>query len=85
MLIFSRFLSKNAGYYFHFFVIIDREAERGEAEGVERGEAEGAPSEGGRAQINIAVPQGSGHYVWLALRKPGCGFVRPGFSHIPEG
>ena len=47
MLIFSRFLSKNAGYYSHFFVIIDREAERGEAEGVERGEAEGAPSEGG--------------------------------------
>ena len=49
MLIFSRFLSKNAGYYSHFFVIIDREAERGEAAEAERGETAGAERGGASA------------------------------------
>ena len=70
MLIFSRFLSKNAGYYSHFFVIIDREAERGEAAEAERGETAGA-ERGKTLPCPTALTITSGP----ALQKPGCGFI----------
>ena len=72
MLIFSRFVSKNAGYYSHFFVIIDREAERGEAAEAERGETAGA-ERGKTLPCPTALTITSGP----ALQKPGCGFILP--------